>query len=145
MYRFHFSFLFSFSCLFPCLMILGLIAYFVLYIVCPPYDYCAGRLTLLCCYASYICCCGGFWLTNDFYERLELSISEDSLDFSEDCFCDCCYCLFDCFRYMTLLPFCKSICPRVMCGCCNCCICYDCCECCDCFYCCGNECACEYC
>ena len=134
-----------FSCLFPCLMILGLIAYFVLYIVCPPYDYCAGRLTLLCCYASYICCCGGFWLTNDFYERLELSISEDSLDFSEDCFCDCCYCLFDCFRYMTLLPFCKSICPRVMCGCCNCCICYDCCECCDCFYCCGNECACEYC
>ena len=132
-----------FACCFPCICIL-LILIYLFCIFINPETSCSRKLTFLCFISSFICCFGGFWMTGDFYNRLNYSTSEEDFDCSCDCFCDCCYCWIDCLDYIYDKCGCKDICPRVMCKCCNCCICYDCGGCCDCFYCCGDECACEF-
>ena len=133
-----------FSCCFPCLIVLAifLLLFYIMFIA---KETCSCKMTFLLCYISYIFCFGGFWMTIELIESLEASLSEDSLDCSADCFCECCYCLFDCFFCLSSLPCCRELCPEVMCSCCKCCICYDCCECCECCYCCGNKCSCELC
>ena len=133
-----------FSCCFPCLLIIFII-FILFYEIFYNQTKCAGKLAILCCYASFIFFFGGFWITPEFIERFESSISEENFDCSADCFCECCFCLFDCCYCLNSLPCCRTLCPEVMCSCCKCCICYDCCECCDCFYCCGNECSCKLC
>ena len=132
-----------FACCFPCICIL-LILIYLFCIFINPETSCSRKLTFLCFISSFICCFGGFWMTGDFYNRLNYSTSEEDFDCSCDCFCDCCYCWIDCLDYIYDKCGCKDICPRVMCKCCNCCVCYDCGGCCDCFYCCGDECACEF-
>ena len=132
------------ACCIPCPFIL-ICLFIFFYVFCNSEIFYPQRISMILCVASYICCFGGFWMTGDFYENLVDSVEEGTFDFSTDCFCNCCYCLFDCLFCLNSACCCKSICPEVLCSCCNCCICYDCFECCDCFYCCQNECACELC
>ena len=133
-----------FACGVICLFLLVFIFIFIIPF-CNCETPCRQRISMLFCVSSYICCFGGFWMTGDCYETLMSMTSEENIDCSQDCFCDCCYCLFDCFFYIISKCYCKSICPQIFCSCCNCCTCYDCCECCDCFYCCQDECVCQLC
>ena len=133
-----------FACGVICLFLLVFILIFIIPF-CNCETPCRQRISMLFCVSSYICCFGGFWMTQDFYQSLRESCSEENFDFSADCCNDYCNCFIDCLCCNSCTCCCRSICPEVLCSCCKCCICYDCFECCDCFYCCQDECACQLC
>ena len=131
------------SCCLPCpLVIFIIITFFVIFFKSS--NTCAVKVSMILCFSSFFCCFGGFWMTRDFFIRLTNSISEDSLDCSYDCLCECCYCWYDCFLCIKSEK-CLNTKENTCCRCVNCCICYDCCYCCECFYCCGDECSCNWC
>ena len=133
-----------FSC-FPCILIPLILVYLIIMLFDFEYP-CYMKVTYLFCLSSFLCCFGGFWMSLDFFDRFSVSINEDNMDCSLDTLSNCCYyCCSDCFSCCINSVYYRTIKSYTSCECCNCCICYDCCECCECFYCCGNECSCEYC
>ena len=133
-----------FSC-FPCLVIAALCFYIIFFSFCVEKN-CGGRMSLLFCLFSFICCFGGFWFPPDFIDRFAKTFDEENVDCSCDTFCNCCcYCCSDCFSFCLDSVFCRTLISKTYCECCDCCICYDYCDCCQCLYCCGNECSCKLC
>ena len=106
---------------------------------------CRDRFEIYFCLFSFCLCFGGFWFSEETYDKLlERNCECCEIDCyycfecCDYCSCDCCnYCSCDCCE-------CCDCCDCFLCcECCDCCVCYDCCGCCDCFYCCGDECLCN--
>ena len=131
------------ACCVPCLCILLILIYLFLFFIDPKIT-CYIKMTNLCLISSFICCFAGFWMTGDIFNGFIFSTSEENCDCSSDCFCDCCYCWFDCFDYICYNCCCEK-CSCIICRCFNCFFCYDCLGCCKCCYCCREECACNLC